>query len=62
MFSALTGAVLVGASGTSFWYFLPRNGQVHPLAKKPFLDSMITITIMTMLVMGIGLLGEGFFG
>jgi hypothetical protein len=62
MFSILSGAVLVGASGTGLWYFLPHNGQVHPLAKKPFFDSMITITIMTMLVLGIGLLGEGIFG
>jgi hypothetical protein len=62
MFSILSGAVLVGASGTGLWYFLPHNGHVHPLAKKPFFDSMITITIMTMLVLGIGLLGEGFFG
>jgi hypothetical protein len=56
MFSVLGGAVLIGVGGTGFWYFLPRNGQVHPLAKKPFLDSMITITIMTIVVMGIGLI------
>jgi hypothetical protein len=56
MFSVLWGVVLIGSGGTAFWYFLPRNGQVHPLAKKPFLDSMITITIMTVLVLGIGLI------
>jgi hypothetical protein len=62
MFSILSGAALVGISGTGFWYFLPRNGQVHPLAKKPFLDSMITITIMTFLVVGIGLIVDTIAG
>lgn len=58
MFSALWGVVLIGIGGTGFWYFLPRNGQIHPLAKKSFLDSMITITIMTIVVLGIGLIVE----
>jgi hypothetical protein len=62
MFAAITGTILVGASGTGLWYFLPRNGQVHPLAKKPFLDSMITITIMTLLVVGIGLIVDTIAG
>ena len=62
MLSILSGAVLVGASGTGLWYFLPRNGQVHPLVKKPFLDSMITIVIMALLVVGLGLVLDGAFG
>ena len=62
MLSILSGATLVGASGTGLWYFLPRNGQVHPLAKKPFLDSMVTIVIMTLLVVGLGLVLDGAFG
>jgi hypothetical protein len=62
MLSILSGAALVGVSGTGFWYFLPRQGTVHPLAQKPFFDSMITITIMTLMVLGLGLLAEGVFG
>jgi hypothetical protein len=56
MFSVISGVVLIAIGGSGFWYFLPRNGQVHPMAKKPFLDSMITITIMTIVVLGIGLI------
>ena len=62
MLSILSGAALVGVSGTGLWYFLPRNGQVHPLVKKPFLDSMVTIVIMTLLVVGLGLVLDGAFG
>jgi hypothetical protein len=61
MFSALSGVALVGVSGVSFWYFLPRGGRVHPLAKIPFLDSMITIVIMALLVLGVALMIEGIF-
>jgi hypothetical protein len=58
MLSVLLGIVLIGSSGGGFWYFLPRNGQVHPLVRKPVLDSMITITIMTLLVLGMGLIAQ----
>jgi p-aminobenzoyl-glutamate transporter AbgT len=61
MFTVLSGAVLVVIGAVSFWYFLPRNGVVHPLAKTPFFDSMVTIIIMTFLVVGIGLMIEGLF-
>ena len=62
MFSALSGVVLIGVSGAGFWYFLPRNGVVHPLVKKRFFDSMVTIVIMTLLVLGFGLIIQSLGG
>jgi hypothetical protein len=62
MFTILSGAVLIGASGAGLWHFLPRHGQVHPLVKKPFIDSMITITIMTLLVIGVAMVADGVLG
>jgi len=62
MLNVVSGAALVAASGGSFWYFMPRDGVVHPLAKKPFFDSMITIAIMTLLVVGFGLIAQEILG
>jgi hypothetical protein len=44
----------------SGWYFVPRNAVVHPLAKKPLLDSLIPIAIVCALAVGISLIVTGF--
>jgi hypothetical protein len=62
MFNALSGLVMVGVGSGGFWYFMPKNGVVHPLAKKPFFDSMITIAIMTVLAIGVALIGDALLG
>jgi len=51
----------VGASA-SFWYFLPRNGQVHPLVEKLDGGSLITLAIMTTFTIGVVLVFAKFLG
>ena len=62
MFFIICGAALVVVASASFWYLLPRNGQVHPLVKNSDVGSMITIAIMTGLTFGVVIFFEGFFG
>ena len=62
MFSIIIGAVLTVMGGASFWYLLPRNGQVHPLVNNWDGGSMITIVIMTGFTFGVVILCVGFFG
>jgi hypothetical protein len=35
---------------------LPKNGVIHPLARKPGLDSLIPIAIITALAIGVALI------
>ena len=60
MISIVSGLVVFGAGAAGLWYFLPTNGRVHPLAKKPFLDSLIPIAIVTALAIGTALIIAGF--
>ena len=53
---------MVVAAGASFWYFLPRNGQVHPLVKRFDGGSMITLAIMTILTTGVVMMFAGYLG
>jgi hypothetical protein len=62
MLSIISGAALVGVGGTTFWWFAPRNGVVHPMVLKPFFDSSLTIAVMGVLAVGIALLVTGFVG
>jgi hypothetical protein len=62
MFSIICGAALVVATSTSFWYFLPRNGQVHPLVERFDGGSMITLAIMTVFTTGVVMMFAGFLG
>jgi len=57
--SIICGAVLIFLSCSGFWYLLPRNGQEHPLVKNSGVGSMITLTIMIALTIGVVLLFEG---
>ena len=43
MISILSGIVVTGAGGASLWYFMPHNGVIHPLARKPLIDAFIPI-------------------
>ncbi|MEJ2376883.1 MAG: hypothetical protein P8Y53_12545 [Pseudolabrys sp.] len=56
MLSLVSGAVLVAVSGTGFWYFMPRNGMVHPWVTKPVLDSLIVIAIIGIAAVGLALI------
>jgi hypothetical protein len=59
MFSIISGIIVAGGGGAGLWYFKPRDGQVHPLALKPFLDSLIPISIVTALAIGVALIVAG---
>jgi len=56
MFSLISGVIVLGGSTTGLWYFLPRNGKPHPLAKRPLLDSVIPICIVSGLGVGVALI------
>jgi hypothetical protein len=62
MLSILSGAVLVGAGGTTLWWFAPRKGVVHPLVLRPFFDTTLAIAVMGVSAVGIALLVSGFAG
>jgi hypothetical protein len=62
MFSVIFGVALLAVTSASFWYLLPRNGQVHPLVNKFDGGSMITIAIMTLFTFGMVILFAGLFG
>ena len=62
MFTVIFGAALVAATSASFWYFLPRKGQVHPLVEKFDGGSMITLAIMTVFTTGIVMMFAGYLG
>ena len=62
MLYVISGTALVGVGGASFWYLLPRNGQVNPLVKNSDVGSMITIAIMSGLTFGVVILCAGLFG
>jgi len=56
MFSLLSGMIVLGGSATGLWYFLPRDGKSHPLVKRPLLDSVIPISIVSGLGIGVALI------
>ena len=59
MISLLSGILVTGAGGASLWYFMPHGGVVHPLARKPLVDSLIPIAIVSALAVGIALIVAG---
>ena len=58
----LLGTALVAGTGATFWYLLPRNGKEHPWVRNAGVGSMVTITILTLLIIGLALFFEGLFG
>lgn len=57
--SVLSGFGVFAAGGAALWYMMPTNGQVHPLARKPLLDSLIPIAIISALAIGVALIISG---
>jgi hypothetical protein len=62
MFTIICGAALAIGAGAIFWYFLPRNGQVHPLVERFDGGSMITLAVMTVFTTGVVMMFAGFLG
>ena len=58
----IIGAVLVAGTSASFWYLLPHNGKEHPWVENSGVGSMVTITILTVLIIGLAVFFEGLFG
>ena len=61
MFSIISGLVLIVVPSAGFLYLLPRKGQVHPLVRNSDVGSMVTITIMSAVAIGIAILCDGLF-
>lgn len=59
MLSVISGLIVASAGASGIWYFAPRNGVIHPLAKKPLLDSLIPIGIICALAVGLSLIVTG---
>jgi hypothetical protein len=59
MISVISGVIVAGGGVAGLWYCKPRNGQVHPLATKPLLDSLIPILIVSAFAIGIALVVAG---
>jgi hypothetical protein len=59
MFSIISGAIAIGGGGAGIWYLMPRHGQLHPLARAPFLDSLLPIGIVTAFALGLALIVAG---
>ncbi len=53
---AIFGIVLLIAAALGMMYFMPRKGQVHPWATRPFLESGIPLTIMALSIFGLACL------
>jgi hypothetical protein len=60
MFSVISGLIVTGAGATGLWYAMPRNGQVRAFAKKPIVDSLVPIGIVSALAIGVSLIIAGF--
>ena len=57
----ISGLALTVFGCGSFWYLLPRKGEVHPFVRNSDIGSMITIGIMTVITAGVALLAAGLF-
>jgi len=62
MYAIISGLVVSGAGGAGLWYMMPHDGQPHPLAKKPLLDSLIPIAIVSAFAIGVALIIDGIVG
>jgi hypothetical protein len=59
MLDIISGVVVFGGGGVDLWYFMPTNGNVHPLAKRALLDSLVPITIVNTLAIGTTMIVAG---
>ena len=59
MISVVLGIAVAAASLAGLWYFMPRHGKVHPLARKPFIETVIPVTIVSALGAGVAMIVSG---
>jgi hypothetical protein len=55
----VVGIIILAITAMTFWHFLPREGQTHPWAKRPFLEDLIPLSMITGLAFGAALLLAG---
>jgi hypothetical protein len=58
----VVGIIMLAVTATVSWYFIPRNGQPHPWVKRPFLEDLIPLSMITGLAFGGTLLLAGLLG
>ena len=56
----LIGLVLFAGAAALFWYLLPTEGRLHPLATAPVLESLLPIAIIVGFAAGLAMM-LGFF-
>lgn len=56
----ILGLLIAGVSVWSFWYLLPKNGQVHRLMTMPYLDQYLPASLICGLALGIGIFISAF--
>ena len=59
MLSIISGAIVASGGGFGLWYFSPHGGQTHPLARQPLLDSIIPVSIVSALAIGVAMIIAG---
>jgi len=56
----VSGFLITGVSVWAFWYLLPKNGEVHPIVTKPFLDQLLPVSLVSGLAIGVTMFISGF--
>lgn len=56
----ILGLLITGVSAWAFWYLLPKNGQVHPVAMMPYLDQYLPASLICGLAFGIAMFISAF--
>lgn len=56
----ILGFLITGVSAWTFWYLLPKNGQIHPIVMMPFLDQFVPVSLISGLALGIAMFISGF--
>ena len=59
MLAVISGLVVGGAGGATLWYLKARDGVIHPLLKRKWLEAPIAIGIATSIAFGIALVVSG---
>ena len=59
MLSVISGLVVGGAGGATLWRLKARDGVIHPLIKKTWLEAPIAIIVATAIAFGIALVISG---
>ena len=61
MLSVISGLIVGGGGCASLWCLRARNGVIHPLIGKAWVEAPIAIGIATAIAFGVALLASGFY-